>query len=377
MVAGGPWQTVFDAAETEAHETCTTCPNLCRSACPVAEAEARETSAPHKLMVQAGLLKKDKLSTSAVADLPWHCTTCGACQDACLHDNEVPFWMMLTRQRVLERGGAPSDAAEAAAAFGVAGNLQGISLEPALESAVSDAGTRVSRVADTVYLPGCETLHASPALAVEFLRGVSLLGLGDLRTTPASSRCCGIPLAWAGEVDGFVAHAARYARELESANRLVVHDPACAYALRELYPRFGVPLRAEVVSVWSYVHDRLVAPPERPGGQASDTRYALLSSCHADRGLMEPCRTIVEETLGLELQPEKAPTDDCCGAAGLLPLTAPSTARAMAEARLEALEATGADSWIAVSPRCASHLQALRPGLRMVDLGGLLGGGSR
>lgn len=362
---------VFDDAEDRAHETCATCPSLCRSACPVAEAEARETSAPHRLMVQAGLLKNDRLASPSVGGLPWHCTGCSACIDACLHDNQVPFWLLLSRSRALLAGQAPPAVAEAAAAFGVAGNLHGASLEPALHAALASAGTRPSRTAEDVYLPGCETLHALPTAAVDLLRAIQPLGLGDLRATSASGHCCGAPLAWAGELQGFVAHARRYALELESAKRVVVHDPACAFALRVLYPRFGVRLRPEVQTVPGFLRERVSKDPApRQLGI-----HGYLDACHLSRGLgeREGPRALLDELLdGRWLPLEEEGSADCCGAAGLLPHAAPETARALAEARIDAFDRSGAEVLLAASPRCLAHLRGVRPDLPIRDIAGLL-----
>jgi Fe-S oxidoreductase len=308
------------------------------------------------------------MSPEAVADLPWACTGCGACEDACLHDNEVPFWLLFARQRVRDAGRAPAAAVEAAACFGVAGNAFGVSLEPALRDVLAQVEGRPLRLARDLYLPGCVTLHARPGVAVAFLALARSRGLGEVAATAASAHCCGAPLAWAGELEGFAAHAARYAPELEPARRVIVHDPVCAHALRVLYPRLGVRVRPEILTLSAFLRT-CVLPPVETGAQE---RHAFLEPCHLGRrlGEVEGTRGLLDRLLGARWAP--LADEDCCGAAGLLPETRPRTARQLAEARLRTFWASGADRLLTASPRCAAHLASVDPQAPIADVSQLL-----
>jgi Fe-S oxidoreductase len=74
----------------------------------------------------------------------------------------------------------------------------------------------------------------------------------------------------------------------------------------------------------------------------------------------------------LELPGLRGMDADCCGAAGLLPTTAPATALAMAESRIQAFRQTGAAQLACMSPRCAAHLRKVDPTLDVVDVSALL-----
>lgn len=364
MPGSQSWSGDISDAEDQAQATCTGCASLCRSSCPVAAAERRETTSPHRLMVQAGLLKRRWLPPSAAGTDPFHCTGCGACEDACQHRVQVPFWLLLTRERALRAGQAPDEVGEAAAAFGVMGNAYGTSLEPALHAALDAASTRTSRHAEEVYLPGCETLHAAPGSATAVTRAMNSLGLGDVRSTSASAHCCGAPLAWAGELEGFRVHASRYARTLEDVRRLVVHDPGCAVTLRFLYRRFGVVLRPAVWTLSGYLVDRVRELRDRWRGPRfhDDCTFAVMMSCHLAYGLgeAESSRVLLNAALGSSWLPlDPSGPGDCCGASGLLPQTAPRTARAMAMHRIRAGRASGAKAIVTLSPRCAAHLRSV------------------
>lgn len=362
---------VFRRPEADGHDTCARCPSLCRSECPVADVEGRETVAPKHLMAVADGLAGGRIAPSGAEALAWACTGCGACEEVCLHDNEVPFWLLLARARARDAGAAPQEAAEAAAAFGVAGNAFGTSLEEAVREVVTRARTRPARVPRDLYLPSCSALHALPDVPVVLLRAARVRGLGELALGSASGHCCGAPLAWAGELEGFRAHALRYAVELEAARRVVVHDPACAHTLRVLYPRVGVRIRPEVMSVPAFVRDRWVGPE----GPEAGPRYAWLEPCHLGRGLGERAstRALLDAVLGARWAPlDRAGLGDCCGAAGLLPQTRPGTARRLAQLRVEAFRASGQDRLLTCAPRCAAHLREVDPELPVDDIGILL-----
>ncbi len=369
-----PLLEVLDEREDAAIATCTTCPTLCRFSCPVAEAEARETSSPHRLTILSGLLKTKRATVETVQTLPYHCSHCHACTDACLHDNDVPLVLSMARQRVIAQGAAPAGVREVCGHFGVSGNPQGTSLEGPVRRIAEAAGAPVHRAAKNVYLPGCETIASEPDAAVSFLRAASLFGARDVALTPSSNACCGLPLFWAGELDGFRGHAARFAAQLEGAERVIVHDAACGHALAKRYADVGVKVSPTIEHVTTFLARRLPMHSGKPGAPTT----ALMETCGLSRGLGETAapRAVLAHALGappIELgTASSGAAADCCGAAGLLMLSAPQTATAMAEARIEAFRASGAERLAVASPRCAAHLKSVDPRIEIVDPAALL-----
>ncbi|MBI4820709.1 MAG: (Fe-S)-binding protein [Deltaproteobacteria bacterium] len=367
--------------------TCASCPRLCRHACPVAEAQARETSSPWNLVVTSGLLKRGRIEAESVGALPWSCSSCGACTEACLHKNDVSLWVMLARSRVLAGHAAPSVVEEVRGHFAIAGNPTGVPLEPVLEQVVAAAYSSVSpRAGHDVYFPGCTTLSERPEAAQSFLETVLVRGIQEIQITEASSACCGLPLLWAGDLEGFVAHAKRVAQRLSSSKRLVVHDPACAETFARRYAEFGVTLEPEVISVVELLAEHFgvseSAPIEAGAAHRRDDRaseapkLAYLDTCATARrlgrsGLVSTPRKILALATGSI--PAAVPglsgsSVDCCGASGLLPLVASSTALAMAEARVAAFRESGAQRLVVASPRCAAHLARADASIIVRDL---------
>lgn len=376
----------LDARENEGIDTCTTCPKLCRWACPVAEAEARETTSPWSLVTLGGLAKHGRAPLTALGDLPYHCTHCGACTEACLHKNDVPRWLTISRSRVLGAHGAPEAVREIGAHFGLAGNPYGAPLEAALSQAIQEAEVPTARPTPSgalVYLPGCTTLAERRESVTAFFRALALHGISGVATVDASSACCGLPLFWTGDLDGFRAHAQRYADRLRDVDTVIVHDPACAHALQRRYAEVGVTVAPVVLPVAEFFASRLglttldEARAREGEGRRRSESIAYFDTCHLARGLgvvSSPRRLISRATGGapLELPGSIALEADCCGAAGLLPASAPGTAAAMAEARIQAFRQTGAQQLAVMSPRCAAHLSRVDPTVEVVDVVTLL-----
>lgn len=88
---------------------CVFCPKLCRYACPVAEAEVRETVTPWALMTRVDDLRRGAAPLDAEAAELWaHCTGCGRCTAVCKHDNDVFAVLKFVRGMAVEVGVAPA-----------------------------------------------------------------------------------------------------------------------------------------------------------------------------------------------------------------------------------------------------------------------------
>lgn len=87
---------------------CTHCPRLCRFACPVAESEKSEAVTPTGLMSMVSLMQKGGFtgSSSELASALDHCTLCGRCTSACVHEQQ-PRDIVLHGRLELRRGLTP------------------------------------------------------------------------------------------------------------------------------------------------------------------------------------------------------------------------------------------------------------------------------
>ena len=94
-------------------ETCAFCPKLCRTACPVSNAEPRETLTPWGKMSAAWMSARGDVSAragarDAVQTAPaWACTECLACTEACTHRNPAERVLVEARSALPHDGSMP------------------------------------------------------------------------------------------------------------------------------------------------------------------------------------------------------------------------------------------------------------------------------
>ena len=341
-----------DSTRFEAHDRairyCTFCPKLCRHACPVAHAEARETVTPQAKQALAGLVRDGQAPLDAEAvDVFHRCTGCGLHATACELDVEV----------------APAlfDARAAGVDAGV--------VHPALtdlEAEMRRPAGGAPLEASTGWFPGCS---ASDELSAAGLRA-------SVKIDPAAAAvdvgCCGYPLLAAGRPEAFAAQAQAMSDALAGVEVLVTGDPICAWTMRVAWPQRAGVAAPNV----RHLAEAAVAAPS-----AADLPAALAyhDPCHLSRklGVTEAPRRLVESATGappLEL-PWSAQGGWCSGGGGLLPRTAPTTAAAIADELLGQARGVGAEGVVTACPRCHDQLSRAADeagDLRVVDLAELL-----
>ena len=354
-------------------ERCTFCPKLCRSACPVSNAEPRETLTPWGKMTTTYLVGTGAVETAPAFAAPaWACTGCFGCRSSCDHQNDVAGTLFAARSELRDLEVAPPEARRVAARFP---EHDAHARNETRTLAGSEPGDVVNPQAKTALLVGCAYATRAPDVARDAIRAAAALVSGPVALVDA---CCGAPLLHAGDGRGFRARGEALARLLEGKERVLVVDAGCASTLRVHLPAAGVPLPVPV-ELFVERAARELGRLERAA--ASD----LLRSgpvrwhdpCQLGRGLgvYEAPRIVLGRLLGRA--PDEFPRARegarCSGAGGLLPVTMPETAREIARTRVEEHEGEGGGTIVTA---CASSLRTFRKrGARALDLASLVARG--
>lgn len=330
-------------------ETCGYCPKLCRAACPVSNAEPRDTLTPWGKMSLCWFAGRGDvpvdLDHSYVA---WACTGCQNCRQNCDHRNPVAHTLGLARGDFFASGAAPEAARRSASRH--AERLRRLSRR--VDELASLPG--VDARAERALLVGCGYALGAPEEARDAVLAAAAL-VGPVRLL---RRCCGAPLRNAGDRLGFEAEQRALAAEVGS-SELIVVDPGCALTLGEPRPLTLVELAAQNL-------DRLSRAPGF--GDAGALRWQDPCQLGRGLGLYEPPRVVLGRALG------RAPDEFarnrsaavCSGAGGLLPVTMPDVSRRIAEARIAEHERLGGGT---IVTGCGAALRRLRScGARAVDL---------
>lgn len=337
---------------------CTYCPKLCRPACPVGNAEAREATIPWGIMRGLGELTRGVVPEEAerdVAATAWACTRCGNCRTLCLLDNPVAETVTDARADLFAAGLAP----DSVKAFSEAFPARLERIERAAE-ALGDPGVARGD-GTTAFIPGCTAVLFEGDSVAASARAVARLSPSG-GCTVVSDFCCGAPLLDAGDREGFLKHARRVAADLGAYSHIVTGDAGCAHTLKVMYAQLGA-----APSRWERVEHvaELAARNTHLLDHVEDPREVVIhDSCRLGRGMgvYEAPRAVIAAVHG------KAPTElpshheksRCSGAGGLLPVTRPETSKALAtELADEVREVTHGRDAVVVTG-CAASRRALR-----------------
>lgn len=339
---------------------CTYCPKLCRPACPVGTAEARETSTPWGIMRSLGLLSRGATEASrSLAATAWSCTGCGRCETLCLLDNPVVDTVSEARRDLAAAGLAPTEITAFTARFDE--RLARLPRPEGLDAAPAGDGR-------AVFVPGCTMLAKEPGLVARGAAAVAVLTGGARVLTDA---CCGAPLLDAGDEDGFARHARRFVDALGDAETVVLGDAGCAYTLRTRYAQRGIfsPRWRRVEHLSELASRNLSKLP----ALQEDRTVVIHDACKLGRGLgvYDAPRAVIQALTGSPPRelPEHHEHAPCSGGGGLYPVTNLRGARAVAR-DLAALvrEVVGDDSAVVITSCPSSRARLREAGIDSEDL---------
>ncbi|MEE8409164.1 MAG: (Fe-S)-binding protein, partial [Myxococcota bacterium] len=331
-------------------DNCTYCPKMCRFSCPVAVADGTETLTPRQLMLTANMHRLGlRALTPDVAARLWACVDCRGCRSFCDHGNDVASVLTDARSGLVAADAAPDVVRRYVEAFRAAGRPPDCSASDSAAAVLQQAGQH----SGTWLFLGCQSKctpdHLEPARAAMAL---CCRQFGSVHVLGGEVACCGMPLWRWGDHDGFAQHAALFASQLSGCDRLVVDDPGCAYALRELYPKLGYDMPA-IFTITALLRQETWRP------RAPD-RWALHDSCYATRWLGEPGMRSLDALSGVRLPPGSVLEGEsgCCGGM-LLPFYDEQLAERVARACVHDLLGGGARRILTASPTCRRRLTAV------------------
>ncbi len=308
----------------------------------------------------------------------WACVTCRLCALECPHRVDVPRAVWAARRKLYEARSAPERADEVLWSLYEEGNPLGL---PRRERLAWSRGLRLSPRPDVLVFACC--VHAyDPRLQRALRLLVRLLAEAGYSVGVARDLvCCGDAAYQVGEEGLFeeLAKANAEAIEASGAGVVVATSPHTLYALRELYPRYGARLSAEVVH-YSQLLARAVDEGRLAPPRAEGLRVTYHDPCYLGRwsGVYDEPRRLLRSVEGLELveMPRSRERSLCCGGGGGGFWLENREARRLARARLEEARSTGASAVATACPYCVRMLEdeerVARTGLRVLDVVELL-----
>jgi len=314
-------------------------------------------------------------------DLVWKCTLCDKCRVRCPEGVDIPGVVKALRALMLERGGIPEAVFLAESAIWENKNV--FAMDPASRMDWVDytgAEPQVKDTADLVYFVGCVTSYSGRAQDIAHAVSSILNGVGEDWTLLKDEWCCGHPLALTGG-EGRIKQTAKHnvdVIEATGASRLVTGCPGCYLELAHAYPEvLGRAPRFEVLHITQLL-DRYVERGLLEMKQF-DEKLTYHDPCELGRigGVFQEPRNVMGSFCTSFFEPvENLENSNCCGAGGFVKGVDLPLASTLADMRLEALAATGAEVVVSACPSCYQNLleASQRKGnmVRVLDLSELV-----
>lgn len=237
----------------------------------------------------------------------------------------------------------------------------------------SPARSRPARLRVGLFVP-CYVDQLAPEVAWATSRVLERAGCElsfDSRQT-----CCGQPLLNLGQTPEARRLAERHLSHFRDVDYVVSPSASCVATVRGRYGALGIGtsgtprrIRAHTFELAEFLVGVLGLTDI---GARFPHRVALLQSCHGLRdlglgraselagpGLPGPVEQLLRRVAELDLVfPERR--DECCGFGGAFAVEFPEISTRIGRARLETLEATGAEYVTGTDSSCLFHLEGLR-----------------
>lgn len=339
---------------------CRFCP-MCFHADAVAGITCKESHSPRGrglilFGLESGVLKWDD---PMIADVLYKSFTDGLPQEWCAGHYDHDELVIDARHRLVEKGLAPDEVAQAASRILASGSPYA-GTPSAMGELLDKAGATVTPGADLLVFAGCASRSLYPLSLISFLKILNARGVPFNLLDPEP--CCGMTLYQLGDFG----HAAQQAKAVtqriadSGAKTVVLLDADCFRMFTTRFARFGAQLPGglQVSHVSEWLSQRMEAE-KWPLTKRTET-YTYHDPCSLARftGLHDPARAILGSIFGrepLEMLGSRGKAF-CCGEGGGMLLTNPEIAREAAARRYEQARTTGADLLITSSPACASLL---------------------
>lgn len=349
-------------------EYCAYCPKLCRFACPVAEAEQRETVTPTGKMTLLHLLRMGALDWSRdIVEPIYHCTGCLISNTFCEHKIDVFPPFVAAREEAVRRGVAPEKVMLQDRVTAKHHNPYGKNLGRELDGFIPSKYVR--RDAEVTLFVGCISTVFYEKHIRNMLHLLEAVGVEIGVYVDEEYHCCGYPSYSLGNRGTFLDIAGNVAQRLSQTGTIVTICPTCANTLREVYPKYGVNIRGPVLHAAQFLY-----PYFKTGKIGFTKKYGKIlyhDPCHLGRyaKVYDEPRELLKACVSelCEFSWNRAESA-CCGGGGGLLAAAPEVAMKIARKRAAYAREVKPDFIASACPTCDKMMQRAFDKNKVIDL---------
>ena len=364
----------FDRSQKTWMYACTRCGD-CIDECPVYQQTSDPYTAPgYKIKKMRPLVTKrilPFLPTPSEADVKklvkglYDCTLCGRCASVCPFQYDLVELWETSRESALKRGLEPEPIRSMIKDTLADKNFMKRPLERR-KSWTSGVEVPQNENVETLYFVGCATSY-TPTLKV-VAKGVSTI-LNAAKEDWALMNeewCCGVPMKFGGDVEGFKEFVTHNVEMIESSGvkRVVFNCPGCYRMFKQEYPKvLGRKLKFSLIHITELV-DEYVKTGKIVLKEKLSEKITYHDPCELSRllGVIEqPRHVLTNLTTNFSELPENKLNTHCCGSGGLFKAVDTQNSIDIAKQRIKQAETIGSETLISACPSCVMNLsQAAR-----------------
>jgi len=303
-----------------------------------------------------GPRKLDEEKLKKFSEMVYRCTLCGECSESCpVSIDARPLWTAL-RETLVEMGHYPGAASRMKANILRAHNVVGDENEERTEwleflDELPDHHYQKDK-AEVAFFVGCVAsffplVQKIPLAFVEILARTGV----DFTLLGGEEWCCGFPLIGAGmkkEAAALIQHNLEKVKE-KGVKKIVFACPSCYHTWKEEY-------KTDIGIFHSTQYIKKLIEEGKIRFKEKKIRVTYHDPCDLGRasGEYDAPRAILRSIPGLELVEMAGSREKCkcCGGGGNLEMVDPDLSAALAQAKIDEIQATGADTVITACQQC-------------------------
>lgn len=334
--------------------------HMCRHVCPIGKQTGKEIHhARGRALILSRLLKGEKID-GEIAQAVYECALCGGCVEQCVTGFDPTTFTRAARTEAAAENLIPEAVNKVVQNLLNSGNPFGLP-QAEKNKGFADLIKDLPEKADVLLFIGCTASYKTPEIA---RAAINLFKKAKVKfTVLKEEKCCGLYLGdLIGAVEESRQQASLVVEQIKNtgAKTVVALCPSCTKVFKREYPEWGLELKAEVITITSYLERLLNEGRLKP--KKLNCKVTFHDPCRLARDLeeTEPARAIIN-SLGMDLKEmffNKAKTH-CCGG-GLLDLYAPELTALTSKGRWE--EASrNADTMLVACSSCQLVMKKTQP----------------
>ena len=318
---------------------------MCHHICPIGNATGQERNTARARALGISLVNREAIDLSDIMDNIYECCTCGACVHDCVTGWDPVMFTKETRLQAALEDKLPAYINTLVDNCLDIGNAYG---KTAMCEALTEALFRHAAKTDTLLFLGSDARFVACKQgkgAIEVLEkaGVKFTALKD---EPDSGAALDFLI---GAADETKVRMKACAAVLDGYKTVVVYDPNDAKAIKQLYPEYGVEVKAKVVTYTSYLAELIKSGALKVKNTGKAVLYQDPYQLSRDLGETEEPRAVVSAVAELgEFHLNRAET--VFAGSLLMAQYMPKVMKLVAERRIFNAKAVGGKAIVTASP---------------------------